>query len=187
MSVKELLEDAARLPLEGKVLLVGALGAVGVIVWMNRSSGSSGGASPSASVPGAVPTSLGGAGGSFTGGGDTSGGSGGGSSGPTGFIGSIRAAGALPYDTTHSGIPLRSGPFGSILSEIPFGANVTVTGPAINGPSNFGTSGGGSQLWYPVSFNGQTGYISAYDLMSSGPGSTTASSTYKVATGRVGM
>ncbi len=81
------------------------------------------------------------------------------------FFGTIRSKGVFPgFDKTHTGVPLRSSPGGggSILSYVGFGTTgVTITGAPVTGPLN---QQGGSNLWYPVSVNGQSGYISAQDL-----------------------
>jgi uncharacterized protein YraI len=57
-----------------------------------------------------------------------------------------------PYgmSTTNANLNLRStaSMTGSILTVMPNGSNVTITGPAVNG-------------WFPVSYNGRTGFASA--------------------------
>ena len=52
-----------------------------------------------------------------------------------------------------AGLNLRSAPNtgSSVLSVLSYGAQPKVTGPAVNG-------------WYPVTFNGKTGYVSAQYL-----------------------
>lgn len=70
---------------------------------------------------------------------------------------------AYQFDQNNPGVPIRSAPniMGTILGYLPFGATITTTGSAITGGSNFGISGQGTTLWYPV----QGGYVSAYDLI----------------------
>lgn len=70
------------------------------------------------------------------------------------------------YDQGHSGIPLRNSPGGSQYTPIPFGASVTLTGNAQSGPQ----TGGNSTIYYPVTYNGQSGYVSALDLTGLGGG-----------------
>lgn len=65
------------------------------------------------------------------------------------------------YDKTHSGIPLRNAPGGTQLSLVPFGATVAVSGSAVTGPMN---SQSGTDDWYPVTYGGQSGYVSSADL-----------------------
>lgn len=64
-----------------------------------------------------------------------------------------------------SGVPIRpsTDPYAAAIGFAPFGSQVSI-GSTVQGPSNFGSAGGGSTTWYTVLFNGQQGYISAYDL-----------------------
>lgn len=69
-------------------------------------------------------------------------------------------------DSTNSvGVPLRLSPTDyTVVGQIPFNAQVQI-GPPTNGQNNFsdGTSGG-STLWYPVTYGGASGWLSAYDI-----------------------
>lgn len=78
----------------------------------------------------------------------------------------VRASGKAPgYDSKNTGVPLRSSPGGSTVTTVPFGATITSPGQPVYGPENLKN---GSTLWYPAVYNGQAGYISAWDLMLSG-------------------
>lgn len=80
------------------------------------------------------------------------------------------------YDTsTPQGVPFDVSP-GQYESEgwVPYGAVVTISGAAVQGPSNFqhGTpqeQAVGSNVWYPIQYNGQSGYVSAFDLAGYSP------------------
>lgn len=76
------------------------------------------------------------------------------------------------YDTGHDpnqggnnpiGVPMRNGPSPNTpyVTEVPYNAQVQITGQPVNGPLNMA---GGSASWYPVSFNGQSGWVSADDI-----------------------
>lgn len=71
------------------------------------------------------------------------------------------------FDQTHSGVFLFSGPGSGSSSTVPFGATVEVTGNAQPGASN-GTDG--ATLYYPISYNGQSGWVSSLDLIGIGSG-----------------
>lgn len=78
------------------------------------------------------------------------------------------------YDASHTGVPIRSQPGSGNdqIGTISFGTQVQITGPAINGTSNFtpgqSDNGSGTNLWYPViTSSGQKGYVSAYDITNS--------------------
>lgn len=63
------------------------------------------------------------------------------------------------YDQNHpEGVPIRQTPGGTEEMSVPYGSEVQLAGPPINGPNM-----GGSSLWYPLS-NG--GYIGAVDITS---------------------
>lgn len=87
-------------------------------------------------------------------------------------IGIIRSRGNSPtaakYDKDHpGGVPIRSAASGKskILGLEKYGTQVTVTGPAVTGVSNFPGGTTGSDVWFPVlTSTGQTGYVSAYDF-----------------------
>lgn len=72
------------------------------------------------------------------------------------------------YDNApdRKGVPLRSSAGGSVSSEIPWGTSVNITGAAVSG----GATGGGSSVYMPVSWNGQSGFVSALDLIGIGAG-----------------
>lgn len=68
------------------------------------------------------------------------------------------------YDAANpQGIPLDVAP-GQYESGgfIPYGAQLTITGGPVQGPANNPQLG--ITTWYPVSYAGQSGYVSAYDL-----------------------
>lgn len=60
------------------------------------------------------------------------------------------------------GVPLDSSAGSGLEAYIPYGANLTVTGPAVHGPKT--THGKG--LYYPVSYGGMTGFVNSIDLTS---------------------
>ena len=66
------------------------------------------------------------------------------------------------YDAKHSGVPVRNAPGGSPMGEAAWGSEVAITGDAVSG----GDNGNGVRLWFPVTFNGQPGYISVADIVS---------------------
>ena len=65
------------------------------------------------------------------------------------------------WDPKHTGVPVRSSPGGSIIGYAPFSGQVQLTGQSVIGPVNMQ---GGSNIWYPVTINGQQGYISGFDI-----------------------
>ena len=102
--------------------------------------------------------------------GGSSGSSSGGSSGGTsGGSTAVRAQTNTPWDQQHQGVPLRDSPAGSgnILAYVPWGSSVNISGAAVQGTPN---TQGGSSSWLPVNYGGQTGYISALDLVGAGIG-----------------
>ena len=87
---------------------------------------------------------------------------------PSQTLANIRAASSpggfnFPWDTKHTGVPLRSQDTGqsSILSYIPFGSQIQLIGSPVQGGLN---QKGGSQTWYEALYNGIFGWISAADL-----------------------
>ena len=98
--------------------------------------------------------------------------SGGGSTNQTGVVrNSVTSGCSAAYDSTNTGVPVRSGASASyaIIGEARYGSSVGVTGPAVVGGSNFGSGTiqcPGSLQWYPVSWFGFNGFISAYDFVS---------------------
>jgi hypothetical protein len=74
------------------------------------------------------------------------------------------------YDlATPGGVPIRNLQ-GQIIGLQPYGSAITITGSPITGSSNLPQSGAGfkpgvgSVEWLPVTYNGQTAYVSAYDI-----------------------
>ena len=84
----------------------------------------------------------------------------------SGLQGIIRAkttsGGAATYDKSHNGVPIRSTPGGAITGTQTYGSTVSITGPAVQGPSDFGVTS-----WYPV----LGGFISAFDFANIAQGS----------------
>ena len=76
---------------------------------------------------------------------------------------------AQGYDQNHAGPPIWSGPGTNAIGEIPWGSVVTSTGIPVDGPSNSGQPGG-STVYYPVTFNGVSGFISRFDVVGVGAG-----------------
>lgn len=69
------------------------------------------------------------------------------------------------YDAHNSGIPLRAGPADNgVLTFVPFGAEIQSTGTEVTGGYNNKTGKNGSYQWYPVTYNGTKGYVSAWDI-----------------------
>lgn len=65
-----------------------------------------------------------------------------------------------------AGVPLRLSPNDyTTVGQVPFNAQIQLSGPPTNGQNNFndGTPGG-STLWYPVTYGGASGWLSAYDI-----------------------
>lgn len=92
-----------------------------------------------------------------------------------GEVGTIRLPGAqgsptYGADLTESGIPILSTPNvanfqQSELGLAPYGSQLVITGPPVQGSYNFANNApGGSTTWYPVQFQGKSGYVSAYDI-----------------------
>jgi uncharacterized protein YraI len=79
-----------------------------------------------------------------------------------------------PYgtSTTNANLNLRStaSMTGSILTVMPNGSNVTITGPAVNG-------------WFPVSYNGRTGFASAQYINGFTPSTPSTGTTPAPSTG----
>lgn len=67
--------------------------------------------------------------------------------------------------------------------HIPFGTQVTVTGPAVSGRTVKSLSGKfTSSTWYPITWNGQNGFVVSYDLANP-PAQSSSSSTDTSMTG----
>lgn len=73
------------------------------------------------------------------------------------------------WDSSHSGVPYDTSPGSGQAGIIPYGGSVQITGASVQGPANF-NGPGSSTTWFPISINGQTGYISQFDLASMGQG-----------------
>lgn len=58
------------------------------------------------------------------------------------------------------GVPIDTSPGSHNEGTIPFGASLTVTGPAVSGPKT--THGTG--MYYPVTWGGMTGFVNSIDL-----------------------
>ena len=92
-------------------------------------------------------------------------------------LATIRSKGSIPtvasYDAKNTGVPIRSaaGSGNDQIGSIGFGTQIQITGPAVQGTSNFTPgqtdTGNGTDLWYPVTSNGKTGYVSAFDVTNS--------------------
>ena len=67
-----------------------------------------------------------------------------------------------------NGVPFRTTPGGTVISSIPYGSSVTITGIPVQGTDNFGSkqdpTHAGSMLWFPVTVGNTKGYVSAYDI-----------------------
>lgn len=80
------------------------------------------------------------------------------------------------WDASHPGIPVRSDTNGglngdaNIIGYIPWGSQVTITGSPVAGGSQWNPQevaagdAGSTTLWYPVIFNGESAWVSGYDL-----------------------
>lgn len=69
--------------------------------------------------------------------------------------------------------------------HIPFGTQVTVTGPAVSGRTAKSANGKfTSSTWYPITWNGQNGFVISYDL--SNPPSQSSSSSSSTDTSTTG-
>jgi hypothetical protein len=82
-----------------------------------------------------------------------------------GFWGIIRPSSNSGWDTKYAGIPVRSavGNTSSFQGLLPYGSQVQIIGPAINGSSNRAVGSPQSSEWYPIAGGG---FISAGDLRS---------------------
>lgn len=76
----------------------------------------------------------------------------------------VRGKGGIDSGTA-VGVPLRLSPTDyTQVGQIPFGAQIQIGAPT-NGQNNFADSTpGGSTLWYPVTYGGASGWLSAYDI-----------------------
>lgn len=82
----------------------------------------------------------------------------------------IRQPGKAPaYDNNNAGPPIWSAPGANTIGQIPWGSVVTSTGIPQTGPSNTGQPGG-SDVYYPVTFNGVSGFVSRFDVVGVGAG-----------------
>lgn len=89
-----------------------------------------------------------------------------------------------PVDGKQTSVPFWSSPGGSKMGSIPFGSAIQQIAAIISGPVNKSASGAyQSSQWYPVSYGGQTGYVSAIDVGGSGTGSTTLQPLARKSTG----
>lgn len=84
-----------------------------------------------------------------------------------------RKASNTEYTTSHGGNPNLGVPVfgtpdenGTLIGREALSSPIEILGAAVKGSSNIKGAGAkyGSTTWYPVSVNGQRGYISAYDL-----------------------
>lgn len=76
------------------------------------------------------------------------------------------------WDQTIKDIPIRDTPGGKVVGGLGYGVQVIPTGPPVTGPNNLSPGNpAGSTIWYPV----QGGYISAFDIVMPGSGTTTFS------------
>lgn len=68
---------------------------------------------------------------------------------------------------TKTGVPLFQaiGSFGHSVTHIPYGAVIESTGPSVQGPNNKGHTD-----WWPVTYQGHTGWLSGYDIAHVGAG-----------------
>lgn len=91
-----------------------------------------------------------------------------GTTGSSNFQGTVRAAGLFPgWDASHTGVPIRSGPGGSIIGYAPWSSTLSIFGSQ-QGPSNQAgdpsAASLGSTTWYQVYFNGIQAWVSAADV-----------------------
>jgi len=94
----------------------------------------------------------------------------------TGVIRPIQKTGkAAQYDAKNpDGVPIHATPGGNEVGKAAYGSQIKITGQPVNGPNNFGTGDtAGSTLWFPILFNGQAAYVSAYDIASTQAGGAT--------------
>ena len=72
-----------------------------------------------------------------------------------------------PANSKRTGVPLFQavGSFGHSVAEIPYGAQIQATGQPITGASNKGNT-----TWYPVTYNGKSGFVSGFDIANVGSG-----------------
>ena len=101
-----------------------------------------------------------------------SGGSSGSSNGQMGTI----AQGTDAWSKSHPGTPIfpsaaQTGDSG-VLGYVPFGSQVQITGPVVTGQANTTSGGQSSSSYYPVSYNGITGYVPAANFSSVGDASS---------------
>lgn len=78
----------------------------------------------------------------------------------------IRQATSINKKNGQTSVPVKAQPgAGASIGSLKYGAVIQALGQAVMGEYNYPLSGGsGSNLWYPVSLNGKTGYVSAYDV-----------------------
>lgn len=92
-----------------------------------------------------------------------------------------------PVDSASSSrksVPFLSSPGGKALGSIPFGASVQQTAAVLSGPINTSANGNySSSQWYPVTYNGQSGFVNAIDIVGSGVGGTLLNPLTRKATG----
>lgn len=76
------------------------------------------------------------------------------------------SGGDANWDASHTGIPLQGRTMdNSDIGVIPFGTSLQTTGGAVTGSANHPASGlPGTTTWYPVIYNGLSGYVNAYDI-----------------------
>lgn len=78
----------------------------------------------------------------------------------------VRDANNYDKSQKHTGIAIHAGTDnGKSIGQVSYGQVIQATGPAVVGAYNKpGSGGNGSNLWYPITVNGKSGYISAYDI-----------------------
>jgi LysM repeat protein len=83
------------------------------------------------------------------------------------YLAYVRAKYSQPsvqtYDAKYSGVPVRD-LSGNVISTVPFGESVTVTGNPITGSSNLPGTQAGTTNWLPVMLGNIKGWISSFDL-----------------------
>jgi hypothetical protein len=90
--------------------------------------------------------------------------------GPAGTLIAIRQRSVsgpdASYDANATGVPIQGQKQDHTdIGVIPFGTVIQVNGPAQTGGTNHPASGAqGTNLWYPVTYNGKTGFVNAYDV-----------------------
>lgn len=82
----------------------------------------------------------------------------------------IRSRGSDPANKP--GVPLFKsiGSFGHSVAHIPYGATITATGPSKQGADNKGNT-----TWWPVTYQGVSGWLSGWDITGTGGGSSVTS------------